>query len=355
MARLSLVRNTSRRSLTALPTPRFYLVLDLEATCERDDRRWPHEIIEFPAQLIDSKTLQVIDEFHEFVRPTEKPQLTAFCTELTGIKQKDVETADTLDVVLSRFQQWLSGHVGHDSRAALPVTCGDWDLQRMLPGEARRKHLQQYPSLLKGWCNIKQPFEELTGHKGRGMADMLRALHLKLVGLHHSGTDDTRNIGRVLVELVQRFGQHVTWTGGHVPEHAEVSALTSEEVTATDGSSSRWRRRHFVQTSTLLGDRKDATAGSRRSCSDSRPRAVETAHPTRSDVTSDAAESVAGGHSTQMAGRRLNKKLQQMELLELRQKEGCALCVDQLQKLARLPEVRRQLAELTAPIPDAWD
>jgi len=340
-----------------LPTPRFYLVLDFEATCERDDRRWPNEIIEFPAQLIDSETLRIVDEFHEFVRPTEKPKLTTFCTELTGIKQRDVETADTLDVVLGRFQQWLCRHAGRDPRAALPVTCGDWDLDRMLPGEARRKHMR-YPAQLKGWCNIKQPFEELTGHKGRGMADMLRALHLRLVGRHHSGIDDTRNIGRVLVELVQRFGQHVTWTGGRLPEHAEAPTTASEKLSkqvAAGSQKSRRQRQDSVQAAAVPGDAKDENNGSRCGRLDSKPCTLEAAHPARNAVTSDAAKNVAGSDSTEMAVRRLRKKLQQMELLELRQKEGDALCGDQLQKLARLPEVRSQLAELTAPIPDAWD
>ncbi len=31
--------------------------------------------------------LEVVDEFHSFVKPTWKPELSAFCTELTGIKQ----------------------------------------------------------------------------------------------------------------------------------------------------------------------------------------------------------------------------------------------------------------------------
>jgi 3'-5' exoribonuclease 1 len=31
--------------------------------------------------------LEVVDEFHSFVKPTWRPKLSAFCTELTGIKQ----------------------------------------------------------------------------------------------------------------------------------------------------------------------------------------------------------------------------------------------------------------------------
>merc|ERR1712079_837039 len=105
----------------------------------------------------------------------------------------------------------------------------------------------------------------------------------------------------------------------------------------------------------MPGDPKAAHADSRCGRFDSRQCTPETANPSRNDVKSDAAKSVAGGDSTEMAVRRLRKKVKHMELLEQKQKEGCVLCDDQLQKMARLPEVRRQLAELTAPIPDAWD
>jgi 3'-5' exoribonuclease 1 len=86
-----------------------------------DDRccccRYPNEIIEFPCCLLqwrrkeraevasdtsnsspesadelepedgDEWTLERVDEFHSFVRPTWKPKLSAFCTELTAIQQ----------------------------------------------------------------------------------------------------------------------------------------------------------------------------------------------------------------------------------------------------------------------------
>lgn len=37
--------------------------------------------------LIDAKTLEVVGEFHYYVKPLVNPKLTAFCTELTGITQ----------------------------------------------------------------------------------------------------------------------------------------------------------------------------------------------------------------------------------------------------------------------------
>jgi len=95
----------------------YYVVLDFEATCDDKTRIKPQEIIgmwglllavlsrllfcsclqtkrcvlfdttEFPSVLLNAQTLEVEDEIQIYVRPTHHPQLSAFCTELTGITQ----------------------------------------------------------------------------------------------------------------------------------------------------------------------------------------------------------------------------------------------------------------------------
>lgn len=62
------------------------LVLDFEATCD-SEKFSPPEIIEFPVVVFDTATLRIEEEFHQYVRPTVNPQLTPFCTQLTGIQQ----------------------------------------------------------------------------------------------------------------------------------------------------------------------------------------------------------------------------------------------------------------------------
>jgi hypothetical protein len=50
-----------------------------------------------PAQVvvIDRQTLEVVAEYKDpaqrFIRPTERPTLTQFCTDLTGIRQDQVK------------------------------------------------------------------------------------------------------------------------------------------------------------------------------------------------------------------------------------------------------------------------
>ena len=67
---------------------RYLLVLDFEATCgESGFPRHEMEIIEFPTIVYDLEEKKEVGRFHEYVRPVVRPQLTEFCTELTGIAQ----------------------------------------------------------------------------------------------------------------------------------------------------------------------------------------------------------------------------------------------------------------------------
>jgi inhibitor of KinA sporulation pathway (predicted exonuclease) len=92
-----------------------------------------------------------VQEFHAFVRPTDGAAvgsarvLSAFCTELTGITQSQVENAPPLPAVLGDFHKWLQTHEMEDKRLCF-VTCGDWDLGEMLPTECERKSIP-FPSV----------------------------------------------------------------------------------------------------------------------------------------------------------------------------------------------------------------
>ncbi|KAF6773816.1 hypothetical protein AHF37_07533 [Paragonimus kellicotti] len=77
-----------------------FLVLDFEATCERNTKLSPMEIIEFPVVKVNAQTLLSESEFHHYVRPVVHPDLTDFCTELTGIIQDMVEYQPCLEDVL---------------------------------------------------------------------------------------------------------------------------------------------------------------------------------------------------------------------------------------------------------------
>jgi inhibitor of KinA sporulation pathway (predicted exonuclease) len=234
----------------------YFCVLDFEST---GDRPQPdiREVIELPAILLDAQTGTAIDEFHYYIRPRFPPQLTAYCIELTGIQQAWVdgtvfqdgtgadaggggegrvgeEEAETgrgggaggggetaaaaggggadappwvgarwsadFGQVLRAFDVWLRGHVGQDLSCVLVITLGDWDLDIMLPKQARLSDVprESIGIHLTRWCNVKEVFQMCFPHITRiGMLGMLEALELPHIGHHHCGIDDCRNIAAI--------------------------------------------------------------------------------------------------------------------------------------------------------------
>ena len=180
----------------------YYLVLDFEATCDETKTPKPQEIIEFPVLKVNSSTTEIEATFHSYVQPTAHPTLTPFCTKLTGITQDMVNGQPSLLEVLSMFDQWMTRENLKDNVDVCFVTCGDWDLKTMLPGQC--EHLKvDVPPYFRKWVNIKKAFTRITRMKAVSMVNMLNKLGLALDGRHHSGIDDSKNIAKILKELLK--------------------------------------------------------------------------------------------------------------------------------------------------------
>merc|ERR1712037_532401 len=118
---------------------------------------------------------------------------TDFCTGLTGITQDMIKDKDTFPDVLSRFVSWYNSH-GLDPSNATFVTCGQWDLESMLPQQCLYSGLTLPQMLDVG----------TSGEYGKGIKDMQKHLGLQFEGRLHSGIDDCRNIFSVMKSLVLR-------------------------------------------------------------------------------------------------------------------------------------------------------
>lgn len=181
------------------------VVLDFEATCREGEPPEPQEIIEFPSVLVSLREGAVVAEHESFVRPVFHPRLGAFCTELTGIRQEDVDGAPAFPEALAAHQAWLASHglLERDGAFAF-VTCGEWDLRSMLPRQCAASRVP-LPRVYRRWINVKTIFARTLGRSASvGMPEMLSALGLELEGRHHRGIDDCRNIARIVLELAAR-------------------------------------------------------------------------------------------------------------------------------------------------------
>ena len=96
-----------------------------------------HEIIEFPAVLVNTELQKIVDHFQAYCRPIINPTLSPFCKELTGIEQEQVDAADTFPKVLDDFEAWLKKNkLGSKYKYAI-VTDGPWDMGRFLYGQCK--------------------------------------------------------------------------------------------------------------------------------------------------------------------------------------------------------------------------
>jgi inhibitor of KinA sporulation pathway (predicted exonuclease) len=171
----------------------YYLIVDLEATCSNDGSvpRHEMEIIEIGAAMQSHRTFEVESEFQSFVRPVRHPELTEFCTELTGITQGDVAAAPLFRHALEAMKEWL--YAFDDS---LFCSWGDYDRNQVL--QDCGFHRVAYP-FRSGHLNLKAEFSRALDRKKKlGIVEAVRFLGMEFEGSHHRGLDDARNIARIV-------------------------------------------------------------------------------------------------------------------------------------------------------------
>lgn len=176
---------------------KYLAIVDFEATCWEDSK--DHEIIEFPTVIVNLEDLKIVDKFQVFVKPKHNPTVSAFCHGLTGITQEQVNNGVELAVALKQHQKFMSKY--EDS---IIVTCGVWDLEEMLPRDAKRCSIK-LPTMYRRYINVKDIYKSMHNlNRAPGMTGMLAELNLELEGRHHSGLDDSINIARICIELIKR-------------------------------------------------------------------------------------------------------------------------------------------------------
>lgn len=173
-----------------------YIVYDLEATCWREPGHTKKsEIIEIGAVKVDDNG-EILGEFAEFVKPTKYPRISRFCTQLTSITQKDVDPADTYPLSIQRFQEWI----GVGEQDYLLCSWGFFDRDQLL--YESKKH-----GLPTEWIHRHISVKHQYAEFGKiptltGMKKALKAEEIELVGKHHRGIDDARNIAKLFVRYL---------------------------------------------------------------------------------------------------------------------------------------------------------
>lgn len=146
--------------------------------------------------------------------------LQANATLLAGIKQSDVDDAPVFMQAFDEFVEWVKKNDVAGKRSIF-VTCGNWDLDTMVPAQCRLSGIE-VPDFLKSWINLKEEFTRLTGvtiHKRQNdMLQMMKHFEIDLQGELHNARDDVINCSKVLrrvVRTAQDSGRDIKATKNH--------------------------------------------------------------------------------------------------------------------------------------------
>ncbi|XP_017123703.1 ERI1 exoribonuclease 2-like isoform X1 [Drosophila elegans] len=208
----------SRKSKQLAMQPYTYVIaVDFEATCweKQAPPQWREaEIIEFPAVLVNLKTGKIEAEFHQYILPIESPRLSSYCTELTGIQQKTVDSGVPLQTALMMFHEWLRKEL-RARNLTLPkmsksnilgncafVTWTDWDFGICLAKECTRKRMRK-AAYFNQWIDVRAIYRSWYKYRPCNFSDALSHVGLAFEGRAHSGIDDAKNLGALMCKMVR--------------------------------------------------------------------------------------------------------------------------------------------------------
>ncbi|XP_041449440.1 ERI1 exoribonuclease 2-like [Drosophila obscura] len=193
----------------------YVIAVDFEATCweKQPPPQWRDaEIIEFPAILVNLRTGKVESQFHKYVKPVELPQLSKYCTNLTGIQQKTVDAGVPVQTALDLFIEWLKRELKERdltlpkmSEAEPLGNCllsswTDWDFGICLAKECVRKDMRK-PGCFDQWMDARAIFRQFYNYRPYNFSNALAYLKLNFQGRAHSGIDDAKNLATLLCKM----------------------------------------------------------------------------------------------------------------------------------------------------------
>jgi inhibitor of KinA sporulation pathway (predicted exonuclease) len=186
----------------ASPTP--FLVVNIETTCDLNQRLDPQEVIELSVVALDPNTLSTIADFQRFVRPEVHPELSPFCVAETGIGQAYIDQSEVLEDVLEELSQWVEELTANSE--LIQVFSFTHSQLQVLKQQAQDEELD-LPIWLETWVNLCATFKKHFQIKGFQTLDKA----LAYLGTttdesgepEHTGLAKAHNATKLLIDLIK--------------------------------------------------------------------------------------------------------------------------------------------------------
>ncbi len=175
-------------------------VIDVEATCWGEGAQpsdQVSEIIEIGISVVDVTAGVIVSTESMLVKP-ERSEISAFCTALTTLTPELIAREGiAFHEALRRLKK------DFDAGARIFASWGDYDrkaFERQCTAMQLKSPFGPTHMNVKTLHALSRPIPAELG-----MDEALREMALPLVGTHHRGGDDSRNIAAILVRLLARL------------------------------------------------------------------------------------------------------------------------------------------------------
>ena len=176
-----------------------YIVLDLEATCWLGrPPKGVNEIIEIGAVKINSYG-EVLGQFSSLVKPTVNPHISGFCSRLTGIKQKQLDLAETFEKVIDQFRNWITEQ-GRD------YVLGSWGSndKGFLWSDCRLHNIDT--DWLEPFIDLRTQYLQITKSlKKSNLKYIVEKEGFEFEGNEHSAYTDAYNTAKVFIKYIDEW------------------------------------------------------------------------------------------------------------------------------------------------------
>lgn len=197
-----------------------FFIIDVEATCwEQKPTDLVQEIIEFGCTIATLPDLNRIKTHSILVKPCIHPNLSDFCTELTGITQEMID------------KDGVSYYLAHEELSDMICDgdiMGSWGaFDRKIIRSNCHIHDCEYP-FKTGHVNLKPMVAQLMRWESRGVGLMtaIQRLNMEFEGKWHRGVDDARNI----LSILKATQDHLDYNGSNNSVAKEIELWSKKGI-----------------------------------------------------------------------------------------------------------------------------
>lgn len=176
-----------------------FIIFDLEATCWSGNTLGrSQEIIEIGAVRV-SMMGEYEGSFQSFVKPLQHPMLSAYCQELTGIEQVDVNKAPLFEEVIDDFLYWI----GFENRHTVLCSWGAKDID-LLRSDCALFELDS--EWIQPHIDVKAQYHRIRNLKRKqGLYKTIDREGFEFDGNHHRALDDAVNTAKLFVKYLDEW------------------------------------------------------------------------------------------------------------------------------------------------------